>query len=336
MVELLRRLSSENGVSGNEDNVRNLIIREIGPLADKISVDSIGNIIAFKQGKRSNKKLMLTAHMDEPGFIVSGITEKGYIKFKSVGRIDSRTIISKCVVIGEKKINGIIGMKAIHLQKREERENTVNVSDLFIDIGAKSKKAAERVVKLGDYITFNTKFGAVGNNVKGKALDSRIGCCCLIELLKKDYEDDIYAVFTSQYEIENRGARIAAYNINPDYAIVLDTVEAADMYNSKEKNAALGGGAVISFMDKRTIADKALSNKLIDVAKAENIPFQLNKAIVSASDGGSVQAAGNGAKVVNISVPCRYSHTPVSIVSRADMQSVVELTYLFLRNGDNI
>lgn len=338
MADLLEKLCNENGVSGNEDKIRRMIINEITPYTDKITVDSIGNITAFKKGGRSGKKIMITAHMDEPGFIVSDITENGYIKFKSVGAIDSRVIISKRVLIGENKISGVIGMKAIHLQKRSERESTVAVSDLFIDIGAKNKKAAEKKAALGDYITFDTLFGALGENIKGKALDSRIGCYCLIEALKNDYEHDIYAVFAAQNEVGNRGAKIAAYNINPDIALVLDTVEAADMYGTAEheKNVKVGCGAVISYMDKRVISDRTASDKIMKLAKNKGVKIQTKKSAIGASDGGAAQTARNGSQVINIAVPCRYSHTPVCIASRDDIASMLELISIFLRNGDEI
>jgi endoglucanase len=336
MVDLLEKLSNENGVSGNEDKIRQIIIDEVTPYADDISVDSIGNIIVHKSG--TGKKILVTAHMDEPGFILSGITDKGYIKFKSVGSMDSRTIISKRVSIGDNKIMGVIGMKAIHLQKRAERENTVDVSDLFIDIGAKDKAHAEKKVKLGDYITFDTSFGALNENVKGKALDSRIGCFCLIEALKKNYKNDIHAVFATQHEVGSRGAKVAAYNINADIALVLDTVESADMFKTAdfEKNAKVGHGAVISYMDKRIIADKAASDKLLQMAEKANIKTQMKMSTVGATDGGAVQTSGLAAKTISIGVPCRYSHTPVSIASKADIKAALKLTELFLENGDEI
>jgi endoglucanase len=292
----------------------------------------------------TGKKLLVTAHMDEPGFILSGITDKGYIKFKSVGSMDSRTIISKRVAIGDNKIMGVIGMKAIHLQKRAERENTVDVSDLFIDIGAKDKAHAEKKVKLGDYITFDTSFGALNENenenvnVKGKALDSRIGCFCLIEALKKNYKNDIYAVFATQHEVGSRGAKVAAYSINADIALVLDTVESADMFKTAdfEKNAKVGHGAVISYMDKRIIADKAVSDKLLQMAEKANIKTQVKMSTVGATDGGAVQTSGLAAKTISIGVPCRYSHTPVGIASKADIKAALKLTALFLKNGDEI
>lgn len=334
MACLLEKLSNESGVSGNEHKIRDIIIREITPYVDKIEIDTMGNLIAVKHGKK-NKKIMISAHMDEPGFIVSDITDTGYIKFKSVGKIDLRTIVSKRVLIGENKIKGVIGMKAIHLQKKSERENTVDVSDLFIDIGAKDKKNAKKKINLGDFISFDTEFKEIGENIKGKALDSAISCVCLAEALKQSYESDIYAVFAVQSEIEGRGAQVAAYGINPDAAVILDTIEAADMFGVKpnEKTASLGGGVVISHMDKRAVFDSAASDKLMKLAMDNGVKAQPRVLSAAASDGGAVQTACTGIPTVNISVPCRYSHSPVCMASKSDIASAVELAGLFLKNA---
>lgn len=308
MACLLEILSNEIGVSGNENKIRDIIIKEITPYADKIKIDTMGNVIAFKQGT-SNKKIMLTAHMDEPGFIVSSITDSGYLKIRTVGTIDPRVIVSKRVLIGDNKIKGVIGMKAIHLQKKTERENTVSVSDLFVDIGAKNKKDALKTVKIGDFISFDTQFGDLGDNIKGKALNSRMGCVCLAELLKCEFEYDIYAVFAVQSEIEGRGALVAAYDIAPDTAIVISTVEAADMFGTKphEKKAMLGKGAVVSYMGDR-----------------------------ASFDGKAVLTAGNGTEVVNVAIPCRYSNTPVCIASKLDMDDAVEKITSIIKNGGEL
>lgn len=307
MACLLETLCNENGVSGNEHKIRDIIKQEIADYADDIKVDTMGNLIAVKHGK-SERKIMLVAHMDEPGYIVSGITDTGYIKFSAVGKIDPRTIVSKRVLIGENKINGVIGMKAIHLQKKEERENVVKVSDLFIDIGAKDKKDAQKQVHLGDFIAFDTEFREIGGCVKGKALDARISCVCLIEALKQRYDCTVYAVFAVQNEIDGRGAGAAAYDINADTAIIIDTVESADMFGVKphEKKAVLGGGAVVE------------------------------KSAFKTADAVAVQTACAGIKVIRVSVPCRYSHTPVCMASKSDIKSASELIDLFVKNGDTI
>ena len=204
MAELLKKMSEINAVSGNENDIRNLIIAEIKDKVDDITVDTMGNVIAYKKGSDSGKKIAVAVNMDEPGFIISGVTEKGYLKFKAVGNIDPRKIISKKVVIGADKIKGVIGMKAIHLQTKSERENVVAASKLFIDIGAKDKEDAEKYVKLGDYVTFDIEFMQIGSNVKGKAIDRSGICTSLINAVEKEYKYDTYMCFLVQREV---GAR---------------------------------------------------------------------------------------------------------------------------------
>lgn len=337
MACLLEKLSNENGVSGNEQKIRSIIEREITPYVDRVYIDTIGNLIALKHGN-TPRKIMVSACMDEPGFIVSDITDKGFIKFSPVGKIDPRTIVSKRVVIGESKIKGVIGMKAIHLQKKAERENVVTTADLFVDIGAKNKKSAEKKVAPGDFFTFDTEFKELGETVKGKALNSRISCVCLAEALKQNYDSDIYAVFAAQSEIDGRGAQVAAYSINPDCAAVIDTFEPADMFGVKlhEKSAAVGKGAVVSYMDKHAIFSSDMSDKLRRLAEKNGTLIQTRQSIAGTSDGGAVQTARGGVNTVNISVPCRYSHTPVGMASKADIQSAAELITLFLKNGGEI
>ncbi len=337
MADLLERLSNESGVSGNEDRIRALIIDEIKPYADDITVDTMGNIIAYKKGENNGAKIMVTAHMDEAGFIVSQITDKGYIKFKPVGNISPRSVIAKCVEIGDNKISGVLGMKAVHLQKKEEREKTADFSDLYIDIGAKDKKDAQNHVSLGDYISFKMRFSELGDNIKGKAFSSRIPCRCLIETLKKEHKNDFYAVFAAQSEVGGRGGQISAFGVKPDIVLTLDATESADMFGVEEKDitAGIGGGAVISFMDKGALADKRLADKLISAVKNAGTAYQTANPAVGKSDAGAAQLAGNGARAVMLSVPCRYLNTPVSIAAKSDIKSLTDITDIFL-NFDNL
>ena len=240
MAELLKKMSEINAVSGNENDIRNLIIAEIKDKVDDITIDTMGNVIAYKKGSDSGKKIAVAVNMDEPGFIISGVTEKGYLKFKAVGNIDPRKIISKRVVIGADKIKGVIGMKAIHLQTKSERENVVAVSKLFIDIGAKDKEDAEKYVKLGDYVTFDTEFMQIGSNVKGKALDRSGICTSLINAIGKEYKYDTYMCFLVQREVGARGAKIVSHRINADVILSVSSAETADMYGCESNAGWLG------------------------------------------------------------------------------------------------
>ncbi|MCX7715025.1 MAG: M42 family metallopeptidase [Clostridia bacterium] len=330
---LLKKLCETNGVSGDEGRVRRLIMDEIKPFADEIIVDSIGNIIALKKGECSDKKVMLSAHMDEIGFIIKGITDKGYLQFETVGGIDTRVIISKKVKIGEKEVPGIIGMKAIHLQKKEERETVPEIKNLYIDIGAKNKEDAEKKVELGDYAAFDTGYQEFGNGkIKAKALDDRIGCMVLIEALKHKCKYDLYVCFLAQEEVGLRGAQIASYRIKPDIALVLESTTCSDVFRSKEHeySTVLGQGVAVTFMDRSTIVERQYSKWLYDTAQKANIPVQYKKTTMGGNDAGAIHICGEGIKTGVLSVPCRYLHSPAGVVSKSDIKAMQDLTILFI------
>lgn len=327
MAELLRKLSEIHGVSGNETAVRELIISEIQNKADDITVDTMGNIIALKRGKISGKTIAVTANMDESGFIVSKITDKGYIKFKSVGTVDQRKLVSKKVVT-QSGVKGVIGMKAIHLQTKDERENVVKVKDLFIDIGAKDKEEAERTAKLGEYITFDTSFAEIGENIKGKALDRSGVCYALINALDGEYPYDFYAIFTVQHEVGARGAQITAHRVNADVILTVSSAETADMYDCGEGGLKLGDGVCVSYMDARVIPDRPLTDKIIGLANEKGIKLQTKVTLPYRTDGGAMQITDT--KVISAQIPCRYSHSPVSIMNRGDIEETTKFIELYL------
>lgn len=332
MTELLKMLSEESGVSGNEAFVRNIITNAIKNSTDRIKIDSMGNVIALKKGSDRSKMIAITVNMDEPGFIISGITDKGYLKFKSVGNIDPRKIISKKVIVGDNKIKGVIGMKAIHLQTRSERENVVAVSKLFIDIGAKDKAEAEKYAKLGDYVTFDTEFNMIGDRAAGKALDRSGACYALIKALKNQYRYDIYACFLVQHEVGARGAKIVSHRINPDAVLTVSSVDTSDMYGCEEINsgAKIGDGIIINYADRTVITDKKLTDTMIKAAQKEKINLQVKTLKPFDSDTGMMQYNAGCAVCLNAAIPCRYSHSPVSLMSVKDIDSAAEYISLFL------
>ncbi len=335
---LLEKLTNLNGVSGDEAGVRDFIISQIDCYADSITIDALGNLIALKKGN-SAKRVMLAAHMDEVGFIVSGISDKGFIEFKTVGGIDTRVILSKKVVIGKNKVPGIIGMKAIHLQKRTERETVPEVKDIFIDIGAKNKKDAEKYVKLGDYIAFDTQFENLSEDcIKAKALDDRIGCDALIELMKEPVKYDTYFCFTTQEEVGLRGARVAAHKINPDIALVVEGTTANDTFGIKphERVTCMGCGAVVTFMDRTTIVDKDFRKWLYSSAKEENIPVQYKQATTGGTDAGRIHLTRSGVKTAIVAVPVRYLHSPATICSKRDLNALFNICKMFLNRIDEV
>lgn len=336
---LIKELTEVNGVSGNEAEVRSLILAHIRELCDDIKVDTIGNIIAFKKGKLSTKKVMLSAHMDEVGFIAKGVTDGGYIKFDAVGGVDTRILPGKRVYIGKDKYLGVIGVKAIHLQTKPERNNALKISDLYIDIGAQSKEEALEKAPPGEYIAFDSEFMELGGNrLKAKALDDRIGCAVLIELLKNSYPYDLYACFTVQEEVGLRGAKVAGYRLQPDIALIIEGTTCADTYETEPKDevTTLGGGAVLSIMERTSYSDRQLVSFISDIAKKKGIKHQYKRTTLGGNDAGAIQIAGTGVKTAVISVPCRYIHSPVCVMDKGDYQAALNLAYEFLNSVEAI
>lgn len=238
---LLEKLCTADGISGYEDAVRSIILKEVKPHADAIKIDNIGNLIVFKKGRKtSEKKLLISAHMDEVGFIVTDITKDGFIKFAAVGGIDRKAAFAKQVRIGKNKIAGTVDSKPIHLLKADERKKNPPIDSLYIDIGAKDKKNAEKYVKLGDMICFDSPYENKDGRIIGKALDDRFGCLVLIEMLRSELPYDMYFSFVVQEEVGLRGAKVAAYAVNPDSAIVVESTTASDIpFTHGEKEFAL-------------------------------------------------------------------------------------------------
>jgi len=334
MVEVLRKLSEARGVTGNENEARELIIELAGQTGADVSVDRMGNVIAVKKGRKGGKKVMLAAHMDEVGFIISSISDNGMLKFKPVGGIDQRILLSKRVRIGKKAVPGVIGVKAIHLQEPDERNNVIKQKQMYIDIGATSKEEAQKLVQLGDYASFDTQFSEFGENkVKGKALDDRAGCSVLLELLKDTYDFDLVACFTVQEEIGLRGAEVAAYHVQPDMAIVVEGTTCADIPDVPEhmQTTRQGRGPAISFMDGSSIADRSLFRKMVETAEGNNLPYQLRENTVGGNDAGAIQRSRGGVATVVVSVPCRYIHSPASVMDLNDYSNTIRLLKEFLK-----
>ena len=233
---LLEKLCQLSGVSGNEKEVREFICNEIDGSCE-YQIDPLGNIIAFKKGKKvPDKKLMIAAHMDEVGLIVTSIKADGTLKISPVGGVDAGVVIGRQVLVGDEKLVGVIGAKAVHNLSAEEKKTASKFSKLYVDIGASNKEEAEKHVSMGDIITFKSEFIEFGNDkIKGKAIDDRAGCAIMIELIKGELEYDTTFVFTVQEEIGTRGAKVATYTVKPDFAIVLETTTAADIPVASEE-----------------------------------------------------------------------------------------------------
>ncbi len=329
--DTLAKLSELHGISGAEDDVRNYIVKEIKPYCTSVEVNSTGSVIAYKKGKNTpESKLMLCAHMDEVGMIVTDVGENGLLKFASVGGIDARVLCGTPVLVGEEKLPGVIGAKPIHLLEGDERSSAPPIKDLYIDIGALTKDEALGKVCPGDDVVFDTRFGEFGDGLlKGKALDDRAGCAVLMEIIKRDLECDLYFVFSTMEEVGLRGAKCAAFSVAPDMAIVVESTTAADIPNVDEtsKVCKVGEGAVISFMDRTTIYDRGLFKMVQRTASERGIKWQYKKGVTGGNDSGAIHNSRGGVRTAAISLPCRYLHSPCSVIAESDLNAVCELVH---------
>lgn len=325
----LKDLTLLSGVSGCEYEVRNYIKQKLEDMGCEYKVDKIGNVIAHNKGKQKSKKIMMVAHMDEVGLMVSDIDEDGFIKFQTVGGIDERILNSKLVEVGENKIPGVIGSKAIHLMSTDEKGATIPVDSLYIDIGSETKESTEEVVNIGDYITFKSDYIEFGDNlIKAKALDDRTGCSVMLELLSKKLDIDFYACFTVMEEVGEIGSRVVADIVEPDFSIVLEGTISADMPKIKEseKITVLGKGPVLSVMDGSTLYDYEDVKFVKEVANKRGIEFQYRRSTAGSTDAGFINTRKAGSRVVTLSTPCRYIHSPICVANKNDYENVIKLT----------
>lgn len=334
MKELLKTLCGLDGVSSWEDTVRDYLYAEAKPYADTLRVDTLGNLIVSKRGKKpTGNKVMLCAHMDEVGLMVRRITDEGYLKFDAVGALDRRVLLGKPVRVGPKGIPGVVGLKAYHLVSREEEKSVPKLDEFYIDIGAKDKAGAEALVSLGDVAAFDSTAGEFGSGLfQGKALGSRVGCAVLLTLLKEELPLDCTFVFTAQEEVGNRGAFGAGFSVTPEIALVLDGADTADAPGvpAHKRGCTLGKGVVLPVMDKGSIADRGLFEELRALAERETILWQTSGSIPGRTDAAALQRTKAGVRTAMLSVPVRYHHTPSGLVSLGDVDGMLALTRAFL------
>lgn len=326
-IQLLEGLCRACGTSGDEDEIREIILSEIKPHADEVTVDPLGNIIVFKKGRsRAKNKTLISAHMDEVGFIVTNINSDGSLKIASVGGIDKKAACGKAVFVGKNKMNGVIGALPVHVLKADERAKNPPIESLYIDIGADTRERAEKYVSLGDCVYFDSVFEADDERIIGKALDDRAGCMALIEMIKSELEYDTYFSFVVQEEIGLRGAKGAAFTVNPDVAIVVEATTASDIpeVSGAEKVCCVGLGAVVSFMDGATMYDRTFYKLITDNARNAGVSVQTKTKIAGGNDAGAIHQSRGGVRTAAISVPCRYLHSSASLISRDDLQAVCD------------
>lgn len=328
MSDILRNLCNLDATSGDEIAVRDFIINEIKDFC-KFKVDNLGNIIAFKKGKnKSAKKLMLDAHMDEVGLIITSVTSDGFLKFKTVGGIDASALMFRSVKING-LVNGVICGKPVHLTDGDERKKLPKADSLYIDIGATSKEDALKHISLGDRAVLCGDFEENDNNVISKALDDRVGCAVLIKLIKEFDEYDFYASFSVQEEVGLRGAKVSAFAINPDSAIVLESTTASDIagVSDTDKVCKLGEGVAVSFMDSATVYDKEYYN----FALSSGLKCQPKAAVAGGNNSGAIHLCREGVRTIALSLPCRYIHSSSSVACKEDIDSMYNLAeYMIL------
>ncbi len=331
---VIKALSEAFGVSGHEHEVRDIIIGELSGMVDEMRSDTIGNIITRK-GPEKAPKVMLVAHMDEVGLMITFIEKSGALKFAKVGGIDDRVLLSKAVRIGTNRIPGVIGAKPYHLQAEDEREKPVSIDNLYIDIGCKSREEAEKLVSVGDVAVFDTQFCEMGDGyIKGKALDDRIGCALLLEVMKMEWSIPVYGVFSVQEEVGLRGAAVAAYAVEPDMGLALEGTICADLPGVESHLTAtqLGKGPAIGLMDATSIPHRAMREQLLKIARDNNLPCQSRRATTGGNDAGMINLTKSGAPAASLSVPCRNIHSAVAMASKQDYDNALKLLGLFLRS----
>ena len=339
MIELMKELCALPGPSGCEDAVRAFVLKRVKPFADEIRTDAIGTVMVFRKGRKAlDRPVALCAHMDEVGVIIKKITEDGMLKFGFVGGVDPRVVIGRPVRFGD--VPGVIGIKAVHLTTAAERRTMPKTKNLYIDIGATSRAAAEKLVSLGDYGVFDSAVVEFGDGlIKAKAIDDRVGCAALLRLLEDEPPVDTWFCFTVQEETGLRGAASMAFALDPGFAMVLEGTTAADLAEVKGADAVcrVRGGVVLPFMDGATIYDAELFELLRDACIKRGIPWQTKTRVAGGTDAGRIHKSRAGVRVCAAAAPVRYIHSPSSVAAKADCEAVLAAARAFLEElgGDD-
>jgi tetrahedral aminopeptidase len=333
-IALLEKLCNASAVSGVEKEVRVIVQEALDGIADEVIVDTLGNLLVTRKARQKNAlRVMLAAHMDEVGFILTSDEKDGLFRFETVGGIDVRQLVGKAVLVGEKNIPGVIGTTPIHLLENNELERKVPLSSLRIDMGPGGADKA----KAGDRAVFATRFKQAGPSVMAKALDDRVGVATLIELVKNAPPNiEMLAAFTVQEEVGLRGARAAGYSMNPDMAVVVDCTPANDLphwendVENTRYNTRLGSGPAVYIADRATLSDPRLIRWLVDTAEENQIPYQFRQPGSGGTDAGAIHLQREGVPSVSVSVPARNVHSPIMVARLSDWQNMLTLLYTAL------
>jgi len=337
-IELLGKLSNAFGPSGNEEDVAKILRNELEEYADEMRVDKLGNIFFYHNGKDGYPKIMLSAHMDEVGFIIIFIEENGFLRFETLGGITSNIMLGQQILLrGDKGyLKGIIGTKPPHIMTPEEQNKITPKEDLFIDIGADNiNQAQEKGADVGKMGVFDVAFTDIGSGYfRGKAFDDRAGCTVLAEVFKsvKDSPYNIVAVGSVQEELGIRGAKTAAWQVDPDFGLALEGTFVADVPNTRPDRVSskIKGGPVVTILDKTTFTHPMVLKTLIKVGREKSIPFQFKKVPMGGTDAGAIHLTKAGVPSGTVAVPCRYIHGPASIVHVDDLKNTIQLVTEFV------
>ncbi|MGC8569944.1 MAG: M42 family metallopeptidase [Caldivirga sp.] len=345
-LTLLRELSEAFGPSGFEDEVRELVIREMEPYVDELEVDKWGNVIGVKYGSRKDLKVMVAAHMDEIGLMIDSIDRNGFLRFRGIGGWNEVTLVGQRVVIKTQdgnKIKGVVGSRPPHITPQGKEKEAPEMKELFIDIGAYSLSDVEKLgVRIGSVAVLDRSFEVLNNDtVTGKAFDDRVGLAVMLWALRqlKNHEVTVYTVATVQEEVGLKGAQVAAERVYPDFAIALDTTIAADVPGVSEREyvSRLGAGPALKIMDGGRgglfIAHPGLTNYIINTAKANNIPYQLEVLIGGTTDAAGIAFRKDGIPASTISIPTRYVHSPVEVLKVSDALNASRLLTLVVQGA---
>jgi tetrahedral aminopeptidase len=322
---LLKRLSEAYGPSGHEDRVRQIIAEEITGSVDEVVTDALGNLVAIKRG--AGPKVMLAAHMDEIGVVVSYVDARGFLRFAPVGGVYTETLIGQRVKFAS-GLEGVIGS-----EPRDPGDKDIRMDKLYLDVGARDKAEAEAVAGVGQFATFWREFSDANGRMVGKAMDDRAGCAALIQVLKEltSAPNEIICVFTAQEEVGARGAMTSAFEASPRMAIAVDVTSTGDTPESKPMAVALGKGPAIKVKDRGMLANPKVKQALIDTAVKAGIPYQLEVLELGTTDAMVIQTARSGIAAGVVSVPCRYVHTPSEMIDPGDLQGAVRLLVELLK-----
>jgi tetrahedral aminopeptidase len=341
-VPLLKRICETPGAPGFEKRIRDLVVELVNPLVDEVKTDNLGNVVAVKKSKKNpdGKKIMVAAHMDEIGFIVTHIDDKGFVRFHTLGGFDPKTLTAQRVIIhGKKDVVGVMGSKPIHVMTADEKNKLPQTTDFFIDLGM-SREEVEMLVSIGDPITRDRELIEMGHCVNCKSIDNRVSVFILIETLKllNDPAYDVYATFTVQEEVGLRGANVAAHGINPEFGIALDTTVAYDVPGAKphEKITELGNGTAIKIMDASTICDYRMVTYMKKTAEKHQIKWQPEILTAGGTDTAGVQRMGKqGAIAGAISIPTRHLHQVIEMANKEDISNCILLLKACLEDMDS-